>query len=255
MRSHRSLLIAVAAATPLLAPSLAPAEDAESPHNVTGTLAITNDYVFRGISQTSEDPAIQGSFDYAYEPFGFYAGVWASNLDFNTAVGQTDDAAIEIDYYGGFKGTFANDIGWDVGFVYYSYPSQDEDDILGVDYDYVEAKGALSYTFSDMALSPTVGASFYYSPEYFGDTGDAIYVGGTLNLALPQEFALGFAVGYQDIDVGDIDYVHWSVGLSRTVMGIGLSLAYQDAEEDACGGGDICDGRVVFTASVGFELF
>lgn len=251
MRIRHSLLAAVAAATPFVTL----AEEAESPHNVTGTIALATDYVFRGISQTSEDPTIQGSFDYAYTPFGFYLGAWASNLDFNTAAGQTDDAAVEVDYYGGFKGAFANDIGWDVGFVYYSYPSQNEDDALGVDYDYVEAKGALSYTFADMPLSPTVGASLYWSPEYFGDTGDAIYVGGTLSLALPQEFSLGFAVGHQDIDVGDIDYVHWSIGLSKTVMGIGLNLAYQDAEEEACGGGDICDGRVVFTASAGFELF
>ena len=42
--------------------------------------ALTTDYVFRGISQSDEHAAIQGGFDFTW--CRFYAGVWASSIDF-----------------------------------------------------------------------------------------------------------------------------------------------------------------------------
>ena len=46
----------------------------------SGNVAMTSDYTWRGVSQSNEDPAIQGGFDYANGLF--YAGTWASNVDF-----------------------------------------------------------------------------------------------------------------------------------------------------------------------------
>ena len=46
----------------------------------SATITGTSEYVFRGISQTDEDPTIQGSIGVGYGMF--YAGVWASGLDF-----------------------------------------------------------------------------------------------------------------------------------------------------------------------------
>jgi len=81
----------------------------DSPHEFSANVALTTDYRFRGLSQTNEDPAIQGGFDYGYSgdalPVSFYAGVWASSLDFDVA--DPDDADLEIDFYGGFTGEFA----------------------------------------------------------------------------------------------------------------------------------------------------
>jgi uncharacterized protein (TIGR02001 family) len=71
-----------------------PAVQAESPHEFSANVAITTDYRFRGISQTNEDPAIQGGFDYAYAPYSFYAGVWASSLEFG--LGAPDNASTEM---------------------------------------------------------------------------------------------------------------------------------------------------------------
>ena len=42
-------------------------------------MALTTEYVFRGFSQTEEGPAVQGGYDVTCNIF--YAGVWASNLD------------------------------------------------------------------------------------------------------------------------------------------------------------------------------
>jgi uncharacterized protein (TIGR02001 family) len=40
---------------------------------------LASDYVFRGISQSQRQPAIQGGFDYSHAS-GFYVGTWASNV-------------------------------------------------------------------------------------------------------------------------------------------------------------------------------
>ncbi len=63
----------------------------------TGNVAVATDYVFRGVSQTQERPAIQGGFDAAFDS-GIYAGIWASNVNFGT------DTSTEMDYYGGYLG-------------------------------------------------------------------------------------------------------------------------------------------------------
>ena len=49
---------------------------------ISGNIALTSDYRFRGISQSNEDPAVQGGFDVSFEP-GFYLGTWASSIDFD----------------------------------------------------------------------------------------------------------------------------------------------------------------------------
>lgn len=73
-------------------------------------MTLTTDYVFRGISNTDGDPAIQGSLDYEHDT-GFYAGVWASSVKFRenagaAAVDTVQEATIEIDYYAGFASEF-----------------------------------------------------------------------------------------------------------------------------------------------------
>ena len=87
----------------------------DSPHEFSANVALSTDYMYRGGSQTNEQPAISGGFDYAHSS-GVYAGLWASNVDFG------DSANIEIDFYGGIAGEISNGIGWDVGALYYHYP-------------------------------------------------------------------------------------------------------------------------------------
>ncbi|WP_022974490.1 TorF family putative porin, partial [Xanthomonas maliensis] len=67
----------------LLLSSVAPlahAEEASTASPLSGTFAVTSDYVFRGISQTNGDPAFQAGLTYKH-PSGFYAAAWTSNVD------------------------------------------------------------------------------------------------------------------------------------------------------------------------------
>ena len=53
-----------------------------------GNVTLTSDYVFRGISQTDENPSIQGGFDISGDLL--YAGVWGSNANYDGASGEFD---------------------------------------------------------------------------------------------------------------------------------------------------------------------
>ena len=232
--------------------------DEASPHSLSANVALTSDYIYRGISQTNEDVAIQGGFDYGYEPLGFYAGVWASSLEFNA--GSSDAASVEMDWYGGFSGAFSNGVAWDIGGLYYSYPGQNEDDSPAGDYNFVEAYGSLGYTFVEAPFEPTVAAFLAYSPDFYGEDDDGLYVKGSLDLSLPHDFGIAVELAHQNVD-GDktsgpdgYDYFHWRVGISKEIVGLTLDLSYYDSpDEDECGG-DLCDERVVFTVSSSFDL-
>jgi len=108
----------------LVAAALAPAVSvaADSPHTLTGNVGLYSQYIFRGLTQTNKEPALQGGFDYSHSS-GFYAGTWMSNVswlrDFGT---YTAGGSLEMDFYGGFKGTITGDLGYDVGILQYYYP-------------------------------------------------------------------------------------------------------------------------------------
>lgn len=95
----------------------------DSAHAVTGSVAFTTDYLFRGISRTDNGPAIQGNLQYIHKPWGVYLGAWASNVDT-----VTSDGEIEVDWTGGIRGQFTDTgIGWDLGAIYYHFPGDDLD--------------------------------------------------------------------------------------------------------------------------------
>jgi uncharacterized protein (TIGR02001 family) len=215
----------------------------------SSTIMLASDYVFRGISNTDGDPAIQGSLDYEHES-GFYAGVWASNVKFRENAGEdavdtVQEASMEIDYYAGFASELEMGISWDIGALYYSYPGSEDD----FDYDYWEAMGRLGYAFEDVTLEPEIGAEVYYSPDYFGSSGDAIYAAGMLDLSLPGDFGLNISIGKQWFkDDSDLNYTDWKLGVSKTLWGFDLEAAYTDTNlsKSDCDDDSIYDDRVFF---------
>lgn len=220
----------------------------ESPHEFSANVSIVSDYLYRGITQTLENPAIQGGFDYSHADTGFYLGTWASNVDYGA------DANIEIDYYGGIAGTFGNGISWDVGGLYYQYAGSDDEP----EEDFVEAYISLGYTFAEVSYEPSVAVGVNYSPDFYGEDGDGVYVYGSLDLSLPYDVGLSFYVGHQDVE-GDqttgpagFDYVHYSVGLSRSFGPFDLGVSWNDANDDCDGGSNEACRAVVFSVSSSF---
>ena len=100
-----------------------PAEAAPEPSPVTANVSVTNDYRYRGITQSNYQPAVQGGFDYAHES-GLYIGNWNSTINWiaNSTNNQTR-APIEMDFYGGFKKELiAEGFASDFGVLQYYYP-------------------------------------------------------------------------------------------------------------------------------------
>jgi len=224
------------------------------PENFSATLTFTSDYVFRGVSQTDEKPAIQGSFDYAH-PVGLYLGIWGSNVD-----EAISDANLEMDLYVGYRRELFKDFNLDLTGYYYAYPGNEKDP----DPEFIELHLGLSYTFSETMLSPTVGLGYNFSPDFYGEDGAAHYVNFTGSLALPHGFNLYAELGFQTVegdkltgngqgmDGGDgFDYTHWKLGISKELLGFKLDAAFHSTGEEEFLG-EIGEDRLVFTISRSF---
>lgn len=204
----------------------------ESP--VSFNLGIASDYVFRGVSQTDEGPQVFGGADLAIGEMG-YAGVWASNVDFN------DDTVAEVDFYAGITPTVGI-ASMDFGVVYYSYI----DAPSGSDYNFWEVSAAGSIP----AGPAEIGAAVYYSPEFFGGTGDAFYYEVNAAAPLTERLSLSGAVGRQELDGGG-DYTTWNLGVGFAINDtIGLDVRWHDTDEDSLG--KIGEGRVAASLTAAF---
>jgi len=220
--------------------AISPFSGAGNQFELSATAALTSDYVFRGLSQTSQEPAIQGSFDASYGIF--YAGVWASNIDFGNN--------IEIDWYGGIASEW-NGLGYDVGAIWYTYPGSNG----GLDY--YEIKGGLSYGFTD---NFTAGITNYWSPDLAGGS-NALEVGADYSFGQWFNFfdpSVSGLIGWQWFDQAQ-DYTFWNVGLTLGFMeNWAVDVRYWDTDysNNACAtfglNRDDCSSRVVGTLSASF---
>jgi len=233
--------------------------------SLSASTTLTSNYLFRGVSQTNNDPAIQGSFDLSYDTgtlVDLYAGVWASSIEFRpqSAPGINDPGSVEIDYYGGLTGTVPDTrLSWDIGFVYFSYPDQSEEDLAGGgenEFNYVEGQASLGYSFDSLSLGglevdPSIGVSYAGTPDFFGETGTGNYVSGSMNLGLPYGFGFKTLVGYQDVeDIGN--YGHYSLALSKQIRNFAVSVSWNDGFDNDFTADRLLDDQFEATVSASF---
>jgi uncharacterized protein (TIGR02001 family) len=238
-------------------PAVVAAAEPASPHTLTGNIALTTDYVFRGVSQTQGEPAIQGGFDYSHAS-GVYVGTWASNVGWvstNDGGGSKlykDNNSMEIDLYGGYRGA-VGDIGYDVGIITYYYPG-DQISAPATDPDTTEVYVGASWKFLSAKYSHTVSERFVgWSTSSGGKTRGSYY----LELNGTYDLGGGWGVlghlGYQDVKGNDdASYTDWKIGVTKDV-GFGVvTLAYSDTDAETApytwiSGTDsekVADGRV-----------
>ncbi len=214
-------LLATAIIAAFGAPSLATAgEDLPISANIT----MTSDYLFRGLSQTDNKPALQGGFDYEHAS-GFYAGVWGSNVSW---VGDAD-SSLEIDGYFGYTNELSNGLGYDVGFIHYDYPgegntaaSADADEIyLGMSYSYFS--GGYSYAISD---------------DFFGfdnaDGSSYFNLGANYTFEEPG-ITIGAHYGFQEIEGAansGSDYEDYNISISKEFGGFEVAAMISDTDID-----------------------
>ncbi len=205
----------------------------------TANVGLVSDYAYRGWSQTDERPALQGGFDYAHDS-GLYAGVWGSNVSWLSDASPNVSNSLELDLYGGYKGTIGA-IGYDVGLLQYYYPgsypkgfnSPDTlEGYIGLSWEFLSFK--YSYAFTDLFGYDKSDGSQYY------DLGAAVDVGGG--------FTLAAHVGYSDIK-GQDDYTDWKLGVTKEFGGFNFGLHYVDTDVDNA---DLADERVILSIAKSF---
>ena len=196
---------------------------------VSSTITIASDYDFRGVTQTGLDPAFQASLDWEGES-GVYAGLWGSNIDFGQdgGEGSSVDLNVEVDLYLGYAGSITEDLGYDVGAVYYKYLGDDDNGVN--DFDYAEAYAGLDYKI----LSTKV----WYAWDYGNSGESAWYVEGNAAIPLPMEFSFDLHAGYNGGDYwdkvdfsGGSEYFDYSVGLSRSLGRFDFAVKYIDGSD------------------------
>jgi uncharacterized protein (TIGR02001 family) len=208
---------------PLAGLTQAQAQEVEWSGNVT----LTTDYVFRGISQTNEDWALQGGFDLSAG--GFYAGTWASNVDFE----DDTDTNLEIDLYGGYTGAISDTLSFDVGAVYYAYPDSSDTDL-----DLFELYGGLGY---ESETGFALGGMVYYEPD-----AEYVVLEGSSGFAVSDVVSIDGGVGFFEPDEGD-GYSYWNVGGTLSFEGFDFDLRYHDTDVDD--GVEIAEERIVLSVS------
>ncbi|WP_341206184.1 TorF family putative porin [uncultured Psychrosphaera sp.] len=195
----KTLLATLLGATTLVS-SVAHAE-------LSANASVVSNYLWRGLEQADGGPAVQGGLDYSNES-GFYAGTWASNVDFG------GDAKIELDLYGGYTGSLNDKIEFDVGYVLFAYPGGED----GLNF------GELYGNFSMDAL--TVGIAVLANATG-ADFGDSLYLSADYAIPLSNDFELGLHIGSYSgdfssdtIDIGaTIAKDSWAVGVSKVDEG------------------------------------
>lgn len=254
--------VVLAALCAVSAPALADDDDMGS---LSGYVTLTSDYRFRGVSQNDTDPAPQASLNWEGGQ-GFYLGTWASKVNFNDGPSgfgtSKHNTGVEWDIYGGkhidLDGTDLN-----IQAYYYAYPDHDASAPGLPNYSYFEGIAALSHSFDELTLTSTIAIS----PDYFGDAGRGIWIGGTASYTVNDWISVSGNVGHQwveDLNGAEYGYpyTHWDLGVTATWNNISLDVRYIDTdisktqcEEFNGPRNNWCGATVVGSITYNFSIF
>ena len=199
-----------------------PATSQAIPSPFSANVTLTTDYLYRGLSQTDSDPAIQGGFDYTHSS-GFFAGLWASNVDFATTRPRNEPRDLEIDYYIGYNREIGADWSAQATLIRYTYPGADPD----FHYDYNEL-------LVDATLRGLVTVGLGYTNDIFGTDAAAITYELTGRYPIAEHFDVHAGVGLFDLDdLLDESHLYWNLGVSVFVGQFTFDLGYFDTDSTA----------------------
>lgn len=246
LTTTKSLILATMA---LSGAAFAQQKAPEPEFTISGNLNLFSEYRFRGISQTNKKPALQGGFDFAHKS-GFYLGNWNSNVNSQFYNG----ANIEMDFYGGYKGS-AGALGYDIGAIYYYYPGSGAGGTAKIDNTEI---------YAGVSFGPVSAKVYYATSDFFGvpNTDGSYYVDLAYAKDLGNGWGVNAHVGYQKVEntpgkAGKI--TDYKVGVTKDVAGSGyiVGLAYVSTNRkgvffDPTSGKDIGKGVALLSLSKAF---
>lgn len=220
---------------------------------VSGTAAVTSDYVFRGVSQTNRDPAVQAGFEWVEA--GFYAGTWGSSVSWLSdlsADAAKISSSLELDAYAGYRGAINGAVSFDIGAIYYAYPGHFPAGFN--DADTAELYGAITFNLFTAKYSYALTDLFGYA-----DSHGSGYLDLAANVPLADTWTLNLHAGQQWIESNeDFEYIDWKVGVTKAfATGFSLVAAYLDTDADTllytnAFGHEIADATATLTLTKAF---
>ena len=224
-------------ASPATAQASAQAVPAATPaFTASANIGLFSQYVFRGLTQTNEKPALQGGFDVAHES-GLYAGVWGSNISWISDATPHASASLEADLYAGYKHAWSDTISSDIGLLHYAYPgdfpagytaANTNEVYLGVDAKWIALR--YSYSLGDTFGSPNTRGSDYIDLSLTHDL--LAGISGTVHVGRQS---------YSGPNAGNLSYTDWKLGISRDFSGYVIAAFYTDT--DAKDAGYLVNGK------------
>ena len=211
-------------------PAFADETDPPSEFTLNGTAAVVSQYRFRGLSQSNNQPVIQGSMTLSHAS-GFYVAAWGSSASSNAYVDSPIDiGGTEIDVYGGYtRALGASGVKLDMGVYGYIYPSSAKIN-GGTSGNYYEVYGSLA-----QSLGPaTAKVGVYYAPaqkvfnlSVFSKTRSNTYIYGDLSSGIPgSPVSVHAHVGHTGGGFNYIKpYVDYSVGAGVTFKNLTLDAS------------------------------
>jgi len=226
------------------ASAFAQAADKPTPElTFTGNAGLFTDYRFRGFTQTNYKPAFQGGFDLAHKS-GFYLGNWNSNVEQSLYTG----ASLEMDVYGGYKGSLG-DLGYDVGVLHYAYPGSGDG-------------GSTKVRNTEFYVGGTYGPAslkyFHSTSNFFSlgaGTGISTKGSGYLDLSASVDLGDGWGVnghvGWQKVrnlkrlGAGDDQVIDYKLGVTRDLDGwlLGAAVVATDGKDFFLTGNGTAGGK------------
>jgi uncharacterized protein (TIGR02001 family) len=181
------------------AAALAAAPAAAGAQELSGQVDLVSQYVFRGIAQSDGEPTLQAGA--GLDLGRFNVSVWGSGVDF------TDGTDAEIDYALGWSAP-AGPVELSAGAIHYSYVGGPAGQ------DFTEVYAGLGRGLGGWAVS----AAAHYSPEFYLETGEAVYLLLGAERPLGEHAVLGLTAGgtrYLEDAFSSGDYEDVGVSLSR----------------------------------------
>jgi uncharacterized protein (TIGR02001 family) len=218
--------MAVAVLSLLACMSSAWAEEPPPEHQLSYNASVVSDYRYRGVSQSRLDPALQGGADYTNTPTGLYAGTWLSTIKWIKDAGG--DGNVEWDIYGGKRGDLGNGVSYDVGGLYYFYPSNG----LPTSANTFELYGQLGYGPAYVKYSNSM-TNLFGTPD--SKHSGYLDIGADIDLAsVWSGLVLNLHAGRQSVRHNDsLSYNDYKVGLTKDLGVCSVSLAFIKASTDA----------------------
>lgn len=246
----KKLFVALAGASLAASMMQASAEDVGNGFDVSANVGLVSDYLWRGISQSNNDAAIQGGIDLSHSS-GIYAGTWWSSLS-GWYSPNTDYASTEEDYYVGYKLGVTKDVTLDLRYTTFVYQGDN-----GGNFDEYHAGisgfgASLGVDYADN-VSPGNSTTFHAVAGYA--------------YTFPADVTVAANYGYYDFKdnfYGDANaYDYWNIGVSKKFVGITWGLSYNNTNlsGEACSAlsgsitqdngkaRDACDEKFVFSAT------